>query len=258
MKKLCLGIIWIILLSFYCNTIFSTENFNNLIDAIQKKNIDEVKKILKKAKKDGSLSSLLEEKMPEPGMFSSKKNSQNTPLHEAIEQGSADIAKLLITEKPDIIHLINNQGFDASKMATEKAFALGDSNDLMRFILEHETDPGYQSGYYKNTPLHWAVKIGDTELVNKFLDQKPNIIDIKNFDHATPLHWAVIFTNAEMVKLLLKRKANIEAKTYNGQTALDLAKDMALDNIIEILSDNQKENDAAIIGNFAQALADVK
>jgi len=82
--------------------------------------------------------------------------------------------------------------------------------------------------------IHSACKDGDTEEVQKFLEQGGNIDEMDN-DQMTGLHLACLHGNNKNVELLLKRGADIHAKNKKNQTPLDLAKRTTNKTIISML-----------------------
>mmetsp|Transcript_12021 Transcript_12021/g.29586 ORF Transcript_12021/g.29586 Transcript_12021/m.29586 type:complete len:410 (-) Transcript_12021:336-1565(-) len=79
------------------------------------------------------------------------------------------------------------------------------------------------------TPIMLAAEQNDIEQFKSLLKEvDPNVDDE---DGWTPLHWAVRYSNVDLVKMLLEAKASVEAKNENGQTPLHLAVDKYEGNI---------------------------
>jgi ankyrin repeat protein len=94
------------------------------------------------------------------------------------------------------------------------------------------------------SPLHYAVKGGNLEMVKALLRKNANpnlqtpITDSsKGIGRFTPLHLAVQANQKEMVKELLKADAKPEIKGQSGFTALHLAAKNANPEIIQLLLD---------------------
>jgi len=81
----------------------------------------------------------------------------------------------------------------------------------------------------KTKEFHTAVKDNKLEKAKALWAEYPGIIDINaQFGDGlwfSPLHHAAENCNQDMVSFLLDAGADIDAKTYDGETALDLCKD---------------------------------
>jgi ankyrin repeat protein len=108
---------------------------------------------------------------------------------------------------------------------------------LARTLLEHGAKippprlppPQYQGmgeefkqGNFDRTPMLWAVRRGDKEMVALLLEFKAPL-DAVDQDGRMPLHYAVERQDKEMVKLLLDAKAPVDAAAKDGATPLILA-----------------------------------
>merc|ERR1712137_201532 len=67
------------------------------------------------------------------------------------------------------------------------------------------------------TPLHWACKVGSTEIV-KYLLTHGASINAMDENGDTPLHWAAEENHTEVAELLLKHKANLNSKNILRET----------------------------------------
>ena len=70
-----------------------------------------------------------------------------------------------------------------------------------------------------NTPLHYAVEIGNLEIVEYLLDSGAEV-DIKNNHLNTPLHLAASRGLIQISKLLIAKGADINAQNKDGRTPL--------------------------------------
>lgn len=94
-------------------------------------------------------------------------------------------------------------------------------------------DPGFNkldqgSNKQDLTPLHFAILIGDLELIKKFCNSN-SINSKREFNLVAPLHYAIeagnmnIFKRIEIIKFLVKNGANINIKNKMGESPLYLA-----------------------------------
>ena len=87
------------------------------------------------------------------------------------------------------------------------------------------------------TPLSWAALSSRTEMASLLIRRKA---DVNHVDHhgMTPLLYAasIDFGDSGMIELLLKSGANPQARTKEGLTALDLARQYHHDYLIAALT----------------------
>jgi hypothetical protein len=74
-----------------------------------------------------------------------------------------------------------------------------------------------------NTPLHYAARLGRTDLIALYLFFELNV-DVINFYHWTPLHEAAHHGHRATVQYLISRGANCAVVNADGLTALQLAR----------------------------------
>lgn len=100
-------------------------------------------------------------------------------------------------------------------------------------------------------PLHIACKHGHVDIIEVLIE---NGADINTTIGGlfTPLHCAVFAHHAIVVRYLLNSGANLEAQTIYGHTALQIARDMRDEVIIELFPDESGE-DASAIADFADS-----
>ena len=177
-------------------------------------------------------------------------DDQKTPLHLAVEKGNIDIVDKLLNMRPD------HNAVDSSGNTVLHLAAAGGYLDCCESILKHNADKINARNNDENTPLHLAIKngnsniiaclqqyqtgcnlqnsLGDTPLhlaVNdghldcftKLLADTNLKIELTNNTHLTPLHCAAKTGNAEIIAQLLHRGANCNAKDTSGDTPLHLA-----------------------------------
>ena len=100
------------------------------------------------------------------------------------------------------------------------AVILGNEN-LVRLLLQHNADVNIQdTGGY--TPLHQLVKEGNTNLVRLLLEHNADV-NIQDTYGKTPLHQSVIEGDENLVSLLLAQNADVNIQDNDGCTALHLS-----------------------------------
>ena len=100
------------------------------------------------------------------------------------------------------------------------AVILGNEN-LVRLLLQHNADVNVQdTGGY--TPLHQLVKEGNTNLVRLLLEHNADV-NIQDSYGKTPLHQSVIEGDENLVGLLLTHNADVNIHDNDGCTALHLS-----------------------------------
>ena len=90
--------------------------------------------------------------------------------------------------------------------------------------VDHKASNGF-------TALILAAQNGHTPVIEILLENGAKI-DLQNDDGITPLMWAALHDHTDAVKLLLAKGANPKIKSKTEKTALEIAKDPA---IIELL-----------------------
>ena len=69
------------------------------------------------------------------------------------------------------------------------------------------------------TALHWAVEVGDTEVVRILLEHGA-YVDAQTTEGQTALHEAARAGDTEVVRILLEHRANIHAQTEQSNQTI--------------------------------------
>lgn len=74
-----------------------------------------------------------------------------------------------------------------------------------------------------HSPFTVAVMKGFLSLATLLLEDGMSDIDIRDYEGDTPLHWAVLLGNSPMVKFLLDSGADIKVKNNQGNNPVMIA-----------------------------------
>ncbi len=141
----------------------------------------------------------------DPGLATARTASGQTPALVAI-YGRA----------PQILALLRSRG---ARLDVFEAAAAGDV-DRVRALLD--TDPSLRDAHARDgwTPLHLAGHFRQTATIELLLAR-----DHRQSSAYTALHEAAAIGNADVVRLLLDSGAQPDARTTEGQTPADLARE---------------------------------
>lgn len=99
---------------------------------------------------------------------------------------------------------------------------VGDRPDIVRFLLDHGANFNAGANAGRQSPLHMAAFMGETDVILLLLDKGAPINSL-NSQGATPLGLAALQGKAAAVALLAQRGADLNAKNSDGFTPLMLA-----------------------------------
>ncbi|WP_339045992.1 ankyrin repeat domain-containing protein [Candidatus Mesenet endosymbiont of Agriotes lineatus] len=219
---------------------------NELIKAVNSKNIKEVKSLLDKGEDPNvecdtwtpihhAASSLREDIVELLIRYGANINgicnSSRIPLHTAIcypctfgWSGNRDMARLLLKYGADVdakdnygltplLELLENEKYYRHRGESQNIRV-----EIIKLLLEKGANVDVKS---KNglTPLHYAANYDCTEIVELLLKSGADV-NAKSNDGLTPLHYAAKYDCTEIVELLLKSGADVDVKSKNGLTPL--------------------------------------
>lgn len=140
-----------------------------------------------------------------------------TALHQAAEEGQAEIARLLVEHGANV-HLSTQFGMDPLFLAVKSK-----NVEIVKLMLEREANPNLKRAEDPPTPLHWAAKERDIEVMRTLLEAGAEV-DMTDWEGNTPLFFVVEADDLEATKLLLSYGASIRIQRRDGDTAFDIAK----------------------------------
>jgi len=139
-----------------------------------------------------------------------------TPLMEACFYGYDQRIKDLIMgreEEEDVNKTIKS-------MRGMGVFSI-ENKRIIRYLIRQGADVNKEVISSSNTPLIFACKVGDKDLVNYFLEQGTEI-NLANVHGDTPFLTACKYRNNPIIKDLVRRGANINKENKNGDTPLSI------------------------------------
>ncbi|KAK1167003.1 hypothetical protein AOXY_G11644 [Acipenser oxyrinchus oxyrinchus] len=157
----------------------------------------------------------------------------NTALHYAASNRNRELAHLLVEAGGDILKA-NMEGLTPFHFA-----AFGGSKEVLNIFLQKKPEAlNCQKPMRLSSPLHEAV-IGKTVDAVEFLLQKTAHCNLQNQEGYTPLHLAASQKSEAICCKLLESGANVELKNKRGDTCLHLAAESAALSICQRLVEKE-------------------
>lgn len=155
---------------------------------------------------------------------SPKDNNGKTPLHYAVEGENINIIKVLVINGADLETACD-------KDFTPLFYAMADINyEAVAALLSlgADFDRIWNNGHLSSSPLHFAVRNLDLEMIKLLLNEGANVNIVIPETGQTVLHLALDKTKVAVlsklvVTLLVESGANVNAKDQAGTTVLELA-----------------------------------
>ena len=150
-----------------------------------------------------------------------KNYNNETTLHLAVEKGNLEIVDFLYSNLSHFPNHPNCNGLTPLLLACKNNF-----HEIVDLIIDKIDDLStinLRDKEYGKSALHWAVKHGNIELIEKllYLGADPNLQD---FNSETPFLLAVkYFLPSQIVETFLRCDSNVEAKDLMNKTALHYA-----------------------------------
>ncbi|GLH04037.1 Poly [ADP-ribose] polymerase tankyrase [Gryllus bimaculatus] len=144
----------------------------------------------------------------------------DTPLHRAAFIGREDLVLLLLQHNADVA-IINGEGQTPRDVAK--------SEDVAKLLLAAEKT----EARHKEEELLAAAREGDLEIMNKLLkDEHPPSINCVDAQGNSCLHCAAYRGHKEVAVLLLQNGIDPNIQNTRGQTAVDLARDAQMQQVL--------------------------
>ncbi|KAG0138604.1 ankyrin repeat-containing domain protein, partial [Tuber indicum] len=150
--------------------------------------------------------------------ISSAKGHITTPLMDAIRQNHIQVVQLML-KNPRLD--INASTLDGHSALHETIHSNDPASTMLRMILNNSSLNVNPICHCGNTPLHTAVLI-NTEAVEILLRDRRVDINARSFDGGTALHIAVKVRNKDIVSMPLQDpRIKIGIRDYDGKTAME-------------------------------------
>ena len=108
--------------------------------------------------------------------------------------------------------------------------------DLVKQGLKRNINYLIQYDYFRQTPFHWAAKLGYDDLLKELL-QHSKMINLFDRELRTPIYLAALNNHKKCVELLLEKGANAYFPDKNGE----MPENVTTDNSIRLLLQNSQD-----------------
>jgi cyclase len=139
-------------------------------------------------------------------------------IHEAARNGDLSKIQILVQEKPDLVHLKDEEGRTPLHWASR-----GIHLDILKFLVEHGAEINARDDG-NVTPLHSLSFRGD-EKAMELLIRKGADIEAKDESGLVPLIYAAYAGHEAAAAMLIKHGAKVKVRDDTGLTAVDIAQD---------------------------------
>ena len=166
-----------------------------------------------------------------------------TPLDVAALEGHFKTAQILIRNSANVNVESSKSGFPLQS-ATIKG-----SHNVAELLIKSGADVNAVdiNGF---TALHTAARYNAFRVADLLLSKGANTEVQGGDDGFTPLHRAAFYGSAGVADLLIGRGANKDAKSYSGETPLDVAKRLQKRDVIDVLESESSGQRFVRVGCF--------
>ena len=118
-----------------------------------------------------------------------------------------------------------------------KKWSQSEAIGITNFLLRNGFD--VNSNHHHERPLARAVFAGQIGIARQLIENGADLNwQYPEDGNGTPLHIAIMVENLEMCRLLLENGANLEIRNPSNETPLDMAKELGMDQVIDLIIEN--------------------
>jgi ankyrin repeat protein len=137
---------------------------------------------------------------------------------------------LFLIQKKKLLQSMATAGLSFHRAATQ-----GDLN-RMRFLLRENKVAVNKRDPFGYTALHWAAQSGQLDAIHVLLEHGADVSAICAYDQSCALHSAVVGKSSKCAAALIGAGAPRLHRNNQGKTAVQLAAEMQLDDVVEALA----------------------
>lgn len=159
-------------------------------------------------------------------------SAQNT-FFDAIRNGDVKLVNRLIAEDEEVLNKANTSGHSPLIIA-----AYHNQLEIVSLLIEKEVDLNYS--FSQGNALHGACFKGHFEVAKRLVISGIEI-NSKDENGSTPIIYATLFRHEKLAEFLFKNGANPTLKDNTGDSAVDYAKSLGLENLVHLYSSFKNE-----------------
>ena len=145
-------------------------------------------------------------------------NEGKTPLHDAAEQGLAEILNTLTQNSTASVDVQDMLGYTPLHYACKEGRA-----SCVSVLLEHSCDYTVPMASSLYTPIHVAAAHGQREVLEVLLKAEPSMVHLRaQHTGMTPLHAACLSNDVAGIRVLLDHAASCNDLTHEGESGIHL------------------------------------
>lgn len=142
----------------------------------------------------------------------------NTALHVAVMSLDYEILGFLVSADSELIYMRNKEGWSALYMAVKT----GDLQTVKPLLEALVIDDSTLKKLEGNSPVHAAIMEKNLDMLEEIVNQKPELVKVRDGKGGTPLHFAAMIGYLPGVQFLLRNCNDTSALQKNLQGSLPI------------------------------------